>query len=247
MRWQVLPVAAFLATFIVTGPSVAAPGGGGVASAPGALRVILLGIAVDVHLGYVRIAEVIHLQNDSPQIFSEAVAFPLPRGARYVTVHEGLRRPSVEGDRIVARLIVPPGSSHQVTYAYAVAGEGTIGLDRALPLLVERLEVLVVAPADVRSPRLQSAPIIVREGRTYLRASGHNVPAGSLQMTVVGVPKVKQWPAPAATGGLGGLLGLGLGWAVVTFRRAVQVQRPGGGRVDDNRRGRDAPGDSHRT
>jgi len=247
MRWTVLPVAAFLATCTVTGPSVAAPGSGGVASARGALRVVLLGIAVDVQPGYVRISEVFQLQNGGPQIFSEAVAFPLPRGARYVTFHEGLQRPSVEGDRIVARLTVGPGSSHQVTYAYTVAGEGTIGLDRALPLLVERLEVLVVAPADVRSPRLQSAPTIVREGRTYLRAAGHNVPAGSLPMTVVGVPEVRRWPAPAAAGGLGGLLVLGLGWAVLTFRRAVPVKRPGGGRVDDSRQGGDAPEDPRRT
>ncbi len=223
MRWSVLLVATVLAVLFVVafvGPSVAAPGNGKWYLAQkfsdhGALRVALLGMAIDVQPGYVRISEVVHLQNDTSQTFLGTLAFPLPRGARFITFHEGLHRPVVEGDRIVDRLIIRPGSAHQAAYAYTVAGVGAIVLDRPLPLPIERLEVFTVAPADVRSPRLQSAPTVTREEGVYTRASGRSVPAGSLQMTVVGVPAVRLWPAPAAAGTLAGLLALGLAWAVL--------------------------------
>jgi len=225
MRWRVLPVTAALAVLLVVaavGPLVAAPGNERRypvqnVSDRVAPRVALLGMAIDVQPGYVRISEVVHLQNDTSRTFHGNLTFPLPRGARFITFHEGLHRPVVEGDRIVDRLIVRPGS-HQATYAYTVAGVGAIVLDRPLPLPIERLEVFTVAPADVRSPRLQSAPTVTREEGVYTRASGRNVPAGLLPMTVVGVPAVRLWPAPAAAGTLAGLLILGLGWAVLTVR-----------------------------
>jgi len=187
-------------------------------SAGVALRVALLGMAIDVQPGYVRISEVVHLQNGTSQTFLGNIAFPLPRGARFITFHEGLHRPSVEGDRIGDRLTLRPGS-HQAAYAYTLAGEGEIVLDREIALPVERLETFTTAPADVRSPRLQPAPTITQEGRTYTRSSGRNVPAGLLPMTIVGVPGVPLWPARAAAGTLAGLLALGLGWAVLASSR----------------------------
>ncbi len=184
-----------------------------------ALRVVLLGLAIDVHPGYVRISEVVHLQNNTSQTFRGDVVYPLPRGARFVTFHEGLSRPSVQDDRIVDHLTVPAGSSHQAAYAYTVAGMGAIVLDRSLPLPVERLEVFTVAPAGVHSPNLRFAPAMTRDGRTYTRAMGLNLLAGSLPMTVLGVPAVQRWPAPAAAGTLAALLSLGLGWAALSLRR----------------------------
>jgi hypothetical protein len=188
------------------------------ASAQVPLRVLLLGMAVDVQPGHVRISEVVHLQNATTRTFLGDIAFPLPRGARFITFHEGLHRPSVEGDRIADRLIVRPGS-HQTAYAYTVAGEGEIVLDRQIPMPVERLEVFATAPADARSPRLQPSPTVTEEGRTYTRASGRSVPAGLLPLTIVGVPGVLLWPARAAAGTLAGLLIVGLGWAALASGR----------------------------
>jgi len=195
-------------------------------SAGVALRVALLGMAIDVQPGYVRISEVVHLQNGTSQTFLGNIAFPLPRGARFITFHEGLHRPAVQGDRITDRLIVRPGS-HQAAYAYTLAGEGEIVLDRQIPLPVERLELFATAPAEVRSPRLEPAPTVTEEGRTYTRASGRSVPAGLLPMTIAGVPAVRLWPAPAAAGTLAALLVVGLGWAVLASGREEATRRGG--------------------
>jgi len=186
----------------------------------------LIGMAIDVQPGYVRISEVVHLQNGTSQTFLGNIAFPLPRGARFITFHEGLHRPAVQGDRITDRLIVRPGS-HQAAYAYTLAGEGEIVLDRQIPLPVERLELFATAPAEVRSPRLEPAPTVTEEGRTYTRASGRSVPAGLLPMTIAGVPAVRLWPAPAAAGTLAALLVVGLGWAVLASGREEATRRGG--------------------
>jgi len=187
------------------------------------LRVALLGMAVDVQPGYVRISEVVHLQNPTSQTFLGPVAFPLPRGARFITFSEGLYQPRVEGAQILDRLIVRPGA-HQVAYGYSVAGSGEVALDRRVPLPVERLELFTSAPAEVRSPRLQPLPTVTNEGQTYTRASGRALPPGDLTMSVVGVPAVRTWLAPAAAGTLAGLLIIGLMWAIAREGRT----RPGG-------------------
>lgn len=189
------------------------------ASSKVALRVAMLGLAVDVQPGYVRISEFVHLQNPETRTFIGDLVFPLPDRARYVTYHEGLHRPSVDGQRITDRLIIRPGS-HQVAYAYTVAGTEEITLDRSLPMPVERLELFTTAPAEARSPRLQSLPTVTNESRNYTRASGRAIPAGSLSLTIIGVPAPRQWPAPAAAGTLAGLLTLGLAWAVASAARA---------------------------
>ena len=152
-------------------------------------------------------------------------SFPLPRGARFITFHEGLHQPRVEGDRILDRLIVRPGA-HQVAYGYTVAGVGEISLDRQMPLSIERIELFTAAPAEVRSPRVQQEPTVTTEGRTYTRASGRALPAGALTLTVVGVPALGHWLAPAAAGTLAGLLFLGLVWAILSAERGREA---GGG------------------
>jgi len=214
---RVWSAAAVLYVAMAAGFAAGAPGGS-IVPVP-ALRIVLLGLAIDVHPGYVRISEVVHLQNNTSQTFRGDVVYPLPRGARFVTFHEGLSRPAVQDDRIVDQLTVPAGSSHQAAYAYTVAGTGAIVLDRSLLLPVERVEVFTVAPAAVHSPNLRFAPAMTRDGRTYTRAMSLNLPAGSLPMTVLGVPAVRRWPAPAAAGTLAALLSLGLGWAALSFRR----------------------------
>ncbi len=217
MKRSVWPAAAVLYVAMAAGLAAGAPAGRPVPATE--LRVVLLGLAIDVHPGYVRISEVVHLQNATSQTVRGDVVYPLPRGVRFVTFHEGLSRPAVQDDRIVDQLTVPAGSSHQAAYAYTVAGTGAIVLDRSLPLPVERVEVFTVAPAAVHSPHLRLAPAMTRDGRTYTRAIGFNVPAGSLPMTVLEVPAVQRWPAPAAAGTLAALLSLGLGWAALSFRR----------------------------
>ena len=173
------------------------------------LRVALLGLAIDVQPGYVRISEVVHLQNSTSQTFLGPVSFPLPRGARYVTFSDGLHQPRVEGAQILDRLIVRPGA-HQLAYGYSVAGSGEVALDHRLALPVERLELFVAAPAEARSPRLQPLPTVTNEGQTYTRASGRAIPPVDLAMSVIGVPSPRTWLAPVAAGTLAGLLIIGL-------------------------------------
>ncbi|HET8678512.1 MAG TPA: carboxypeptidase-like regulatory domain-containing protein [bacterium] len=194
------------------------------ASSKVALRIAMLGLAVDVQPGYVRISEVVHIQNPETRTFIGDMIFPLPEGARYITYHEGLHRPSVDRQRITDRLIIRPGS-HQVAYAYTVAGRDEIALDRALPKPVDRLELFTTAPAEARSPRLQSLPTVSNENRSYTRATGRAIPAGTLSLTIIGVPAPREWPAPAAAGTLAGLLTLGLGWAVASAARAQTARR----------------------
>lgn len=182
------------------------------------LRIALLGMAVDVQPGYVRVSEVVHLQNATSQTFLGPVTLPLPRAARFVTFHQGLHAPRVEGAAILDRLIVRPGA-HQVAYGYSVAGAGEVRLDRRLILPVERLELFTTAPAEVRSPRLQPSPTVTSEGKTYTRATARAVPVGDLAMAVVGVPAPRHWQAPAAAAVLAVLLAIGLVWAAVRDER----------------------------
>ncbi|MBM3469212.1 MAG: carboxypeptidase regulatory-like domain-containing protein [Armatimonadetes bacterium] len=178
------------------------------------LRISLLGIAVEARTGYVRVSEAVHLQNAGSQTFLGAVVFPLPLGAKYVTFHQGLHQPRVEAGAIVDRLIVRPGT-HQVAYGYSVAASGEVDLGRRLPLPVERLELFTTDPAQARSPRLQQATPVPSEGQDYARATARAVPAGDMTLVVVGVPRVRLWPAPAAAAVLAGLLALGLAWAAL--------------------------------
>jgi len=179
------------------------------------LRVTLLGLAIDVQAGYVRVSEVVHLRNATSRTLLGDVSFPLPRGARYVTFMDGLHQPRVEGARIVDRLVVRPGE-HQLGYAYSVAGGGEIALDRRLVFALERLEVFVSAPAEARAAPLRPLPTVTTdEGQTYTRASGRNVPAGDFAIAVIGVPSPRLWLAPAAAGALAALLIAGLAWAVI--------------------------------
>lgn len=184
------------------------------------LRVGLLGLAVDVREGYVRVSEVVHIQNPTQQTFLGEVILTLPAGARYVTFHEGLHTPRLEGTRITDRLIVRPGG-HQVAYAYTVAGGGEVVLDRGVNWPVERLELFVTAPAEARSPRLQPGAAVTSEGRTFTRASGRAIPPGDLTLRVVGVPGARLWGAPVAAGLLAAMLVVGLVWAL--------MRDPGGG------------------
>lgn len=173
------------------------------------LRAALLGVAVETYAGYVRVSEVMHLQNPTTRTFLGDVVLALPRGARYIIFGEGFHQPRAEGARITDRLIVRPGA-HQLSYAYSVAGAGEVDLDRSISLPVDRLEVFITAPAEARSPRLQPLPAATEEGRTYTRATGRALPAGNLALTVLGVPAHRWWRAPAAAGLLAVVLMVGL-------------------------------------
>lgn len=179
-----------------------------------ALRISLLGLAVEARKGYVRVSEAVHLQNSGTVTFLGRVVLPLPAGAQYVAFYQGLHQPRVEDGAIVDRLIVRPGT-HQVAYGYSVAGSGVADLGRRLLLPVERLELFTTAPAEALSPRLQQSTPVTSEGRTYTRATARAVPAGDLVLTVAGVPAVRLWPAPAAAAVLAVLLTLGLAWAAL--------------------------------
>lgn len=178
------------------------------------LRISLLGMAVDVQRGYVRISEVLHLQNPTTRTFLGELTMPLPAGARFVIYNEGFHQPRATGASITDRLIIRPGA-HQLAYTYSVRGDGEVALSRRLILPVDRVEMFVSAPAEARSPRLQALPsVTTEEGRTLTRASGRAVPAGDLAMAVAGVPSARLWLAPAAAGTLAAVLVVGLMWAI---------------------------------
>jgi hypothetical protein len=183
----------------------------------------LLGLAINVRHGYVRVAEVVRLRNASSHTFLGPVSFPLPLGARYITFSDGLHQPRVDGAQILDHLIVRPGD-YQVAYGYSVAGSGKVTLDRRLLLPVERMESFTSAPSEARSPRLEPLPTVTNAGQTYTRASAHTVPAGDLAISVIGVPAPRMWPAPAAAGTLAGLLIIGLVAAIARDAR----EAPGG-------------------
>ncbi len=220
MRWILLVAGIALSAAIRVAPVVGEVPSAAPAPDRPPLQIALFGVAVEAHAGYVRVSEVVDLRNPTERPVFEDVALPLPPGARYVTFHEGLQRPRVEADRIVDRLIVRPGTL-RVTYAYSVAGVGEIVLDHKWSVPIERVEVLATAPALVRSPRLETVPPVVAEGRTYTRASAHDLRPGTLALTVTGVPAPSRWRAPAAAGTLGSLLVLGLLWAVVRTGRGT--------------------------
>jgi 5-hydroxyisourate hydrolase-like protein (transthyretin family) len=177
------------------------------------LRVALLGVAVEVHAGYVRVVEVLHLQNATARTFLGDVAVPLPQAARYVTYHAGFDRPRTERDEIRDRIVVRPGA-HQLSFSYAVAGAGTVPLDRQLRLPVDRAVVFVTAPAEVRSPQFWPAPAVEGEDGRYTRAWARALAPGHLVLAVTGVPPLRRWPAPGAAAALAGLLVVGLAQAL---------------------------------
>jgi hypothetical protein len=191
-----------------------------------ALRASLLGLAVDVQQGYVRVNEVVHLVNPSTRTFLGDITFPLPAGARFVVFGDGFHQPRVTGPAITDRLIVRPGG-HQVAYVYAVRGNGEVSLARRLAMPVDRLEMFVADPAEARSPRLQGLPSVTNEGQTYTRASGRAVPPGDLDLVIAGVPPLRLWAAPAAAGVLAAVLVVGLMWAIV--RTSANGEASGGG------------------
>lgn len=180
----------------------------------GAPAAVLLGIGIEAYPGYVRVSEVLHLENSSTRVFSGDVTIPIPASAGFLTYHEGLFNPRVESDRIVDRMTIGPGA-HRVVYAYSVVGSGTVNLDRPATMLIERVDVLALAPAGIRSDRLTAAPSVSLRGRTYLRASGAVAAPGTFTLSVTGVPALRRWPAPAAAATLGAILLIGLAVAMV--------------------------------
>jgi hypothetical protein len=177
------------------------------------LRIALFGVAVEVWRGYLRVSEVVHLQNPTTRTFLGDVVFPLPAGARYVTFSDGFHRPRADGGAITDRLIVRPGA-HQVAYAYAVRGSGDVSLDRRLAIPADRLEVFVRAPGEARGPVLRPLPSVASEGQIYTRATARAVPPGELRLTITGVPSARLWLAPVAAGTLAAFLIVGLMLAI---------------------------------
>ncbi|MGH2402845.1 MAG: hypothetical protein ACRDGN_00130 [bacterium] len=215
-------VAGLSAAVAIAGPTglvamAAAPPSGGTQGS-GALVAVLLGIGIEAHPGYVRISEVLHLENPTARELSKEVTIPLPAGARFVTYHEGLFRPRVEADRIIDRMTIGPGM-HRVVYAYSVAGAGEVDLGRRAAMPIDRVDVLSLAPTQVRSDVLAAAPPVTSQGRTYLRATGRLSAPGTLTLAVTGVPALRRWPAPAAAATMGAMLLIGL--AVAMSRAGV--------------------------
>ena len=182
------------------------------APAPAGLRVALMGIGVEVHPGYVRVSEVLNLENTTREAFVGDVAFGVPLAARYITFHEGLVRPRVDGEWIIDRLTVPPGA-HRVSIAYSVAGSGDLDLGRPVSMPIDRLLVLAAGPVRIHSSQLDALPTVVDSGRSVARAAGRAIAPGTLALRVDGVPAARRWPAPAAAALLGVILAAGLVWA----------------------------------
>jgi hypothetical protein len=181
------------------------------------LRATFAGLAVDVHPGYVRVSEILHLQNGTKQTFLGEILISLPQRAQLVTFHDGWQRPTLDGDRIRDRLAIRPGT-HRLTYAYSVRGAGTVDLDRQVAMPIDLLEIFTLAPAVTRGQAIIAAAPATSDGRTFNRASARAVAAGPLVLQVVGVPSDQRWPAPAAAAALATVLGVGLAVAVVRAR-----------------------------
>jgi hypothetical protein len=173
------------------------------------LRITLLGLAAEVREGYVRVTEVVHLQNGSTRTFVGDVTFPLPRDARFVVFGGGLHQPRVTDAGIQDRLIIRPGA-HQITYQYAVRGAGAVALDRHLTLPADRIEVFVTAPAEARAPRLRPLPTVAEDGVVYTRASARDAAPGAFAVEIAGVPSAGLWRAPVAAGAMAVVLIAGL-------------------------------------
>ncbi|MGH2372470.1 MAG: hypothetical protein ACRDIC_03205 [bacterium] len=198
-------------TRLVTAGPAAPPAAVAASGGPVAVQ---LGIGIETFPGYVRVSEVVHLKSSSPRAFVGEVVLPLPPAARYVTYHEGLFKPRVEADRIVDTMTIGPGV-HRVVYAYSVAGAGTVKLDRQATMPIERVDVLTLAPAAVRSDHLAAALPVTLRGQIYFRASGRVQAPGAFTLSVTGVPALRRWPAPAAAATMAVMLLLGLAVAMV--------------------------------
>lgn len=192
-------------TTVVAAPAAVAGSGGPIA--------MQLGIGIETFPGYVRVSEVVHLRSSSPRAFAGEVVLPLPPAARFVTYHEGLAKPRVEADGIIDTMTIGP-KIHRVVYAYSVAGAGTVKLDRRATMPIERVDVLALAPAEIRSDHLASALPLTLRGRIYFRASGRVDAPGTLGLSVTGVPALRRWPAPAAAATMAVMLLVGLALAI---------------------------------
>lgn len=230
--WMGLMPAA--AAVVLPAPGDSAPGRSlrdtGVAL--GSVRVALMGIAVEVFPGYVRVSEVINLEHTGPRAITGEFAFGVPAAARYIAFHEGLNRPRVEGTRIVDRLTLSAGA-HRVAFSYSVAGSGDVDLSRPAPLPIDRLLVLATAPARIRSPQLAPLAPLGAEGRTVERAAGRGIGPGALTLRVDGVPAARHWAAPAAAAFLAAILAAGLAAAAVAQARGRRGAPPPGGVVSE--------------
>jgi len=187
------------------------------------LRMTLLGVAVEVRPGYVRVTEVVHLHNGAMRTFLGEITFALPAAARFVVFGAGLHQPRVTEAGIQDRLVVRPGG-HQLTYQYAVRGAGVVALHRRLSLPADRIELFVTAPGEARSPRLHPLPSVVEDGVVYARASARDAAPGEFPLEIAGVPSAGLWRAPVAAGVLAALLVAGL--AAVAARAGSRL---GGG------------------
>jgi hypothetical protein len=176
---------------------------------PAGLRVALMGIGVEVHPGYVRVSEVINLENTTRETFTGDLPIGVPAAARYITFHQGLVRPRVDGEWLIDRLTVPPGP-YRLAIAYSIGGSGDLDLGRPVAVPIDRLVVLATGAARIRSAQIETLPSVVDDGRTVARAAGRAIAPGTLVLRVEGVPFRRQWPAPAAAGLLGAILALAL-------------------------------------
>ncbi len=187
-------------------PPAAQPGSG-------ALMAAQLGIGIEAHPGYIRVTEVLHLENPLDRGVVGEVTIPLPPSARFVTYHEGLFQPRVTSDRIIDRVTIAPGI-HRVVYAYSVVGAGEIDLGRQVASPIAQVDVLTIAPVAARSDVLTAVPPVTTQGRTYLRASGRVSAAGAFALSVTGVPVLRRSPAPVAAGVMGAILLTGVIYAM---------------------------------
>ncbi len=194
-----------LVTAVAAAPAAVAGSAGPVAAQ--------MGIGVETFPGYVRVSEVIHLRSSTPRAYVGEVVLPLPPGARFVTYHEGLVKPRVETDRIVDTMIIGSGM-HRVVYAYSIAGAGTVKLDRQATMMIERVEVLSLAPATIHSDHLASALPVTLRNQIYFRASGRVQAPGVFTLSISGVPVLRRWPAPAAAATMAVMLLIGLAVAI---------------------------------
>ncbi len=151
-------------------------------------------------------------------VTTQPLVFGAPPGAQSATVLEGS---SPQATARAAQVIVtgpfPPGAT-PVHFAYQIPySSGTLTVAQKMPAALQQVAVAVMKVGNVRftSPQLGEQRQIDAEGRTFMTASGGNVPAGgTLSLELAGLPHRTDMPRWIALGLA--LLVLGLGaWAAV--------------------------------
>lgn len=228
-------------------PSVAVPG-----------RVVLgtqTRTIVEVIDGALEVFHVFEIANvaDGPVDVGAPIEFPLPDGARTVTLLEGSTPQARVFERklVIAGPFAPGRTMAQVAYRLGYSGPtADVSITLPLPMIQTNLIVRKLGDMRVVAPVLAQSREAQAEGRTYWTGTGPGLNAGEvLTVSLDGLPYHSPWPryTALALAGVVVLVGLWLGFAspVNAERRIAELEARRVALLDAVRAlGADGPGDS---